>query len=123
MADSAVFHLLKRWGSLGLTLTPQQVSEATVRATIEGTNRELFVGWIYVLKGMLFSKMLPDRVTMLLAGLAAQHKNAFEFQSTVGKRLSKILLSNDSNINSSSSNSNSNISDNTMLAERKHKDD
>jgi short-subunit dehydrogenase len=75
MTESAVFHLLP---GCGLVLTPQQVAEATVIEAISGVKREVFVGWMYFLKGAILSKLVPDRATTLLAELVTKHVSVFE---------------------------------------------
>ena len=89
MTESAIFHLLPGWG---LTLTPHQVAEATVKATISGTRREVHIGWFYIL-GATLVQMLPATLIVTMAGLTTGHKKAFQFESTIGKILSNAILS------------------------------
>ena len=89
MTESAIFHLLPGWG---LTLTPYQVAEATVKATISGTHREVHIGWFYSL-GATLVQMLPAALIVTMAGLTTGHKKAFQFESTIGKILSNAILS------------------------------
>lgn len=66
METSPVFWLP---GSLGLSLTPDQVAETTVRATICGNQREVVIGFVYQITFHFFAEIFPARVTQLLSEL------------------------------------------------------
>ncbi len=90
MTESAIFHLLPGWG---LALKPQPVAEAIVRAAISGTQREVYIGWIYNLYAILLVHVIPKRLQVILAGIFCGDKKSFEFQF-MGGILSKILMPN-----------------------------
>ena len=72
MADSTVFHLPLP----GLALTPEHVAETTVKAMIAGRH-EVFVGWMYVLKGQILCHLLPERLTALIAEFVTKPMSAW----------------------------------------------
>lgn len=84
MTDSAIFHLLP---GMGLALTPEHVAETTVGEALTGIHREVFVGRIYLLGGVVLTNLVPGVLTTFLAGFALQHVSFFEGWGTHASRL------------------------------------